>query len=170
MRGKLAVKRRSAKLARITPAHAGKTGDVLPFRKPSPDHPRACGENCCHFREQRNSNGSPPRMRGKRTLGFLRTLNRRITPAHAGKTRESRLLSSTVTDHPRACGENIEVDIRQSPRHGSPPRMRGKRRVHSFHVVPVRITPAHAGKTLLLTDPHRKRTDHPRACGENVLR
>ena len=50
---------------------------------------------------------------------------------------------------------------------GSPPRMRGKpKRPHRSRRYP-RITPAHAGKTTHATPPKPRRTDHPRACGEN---
>ena len=50
---------------------------------------------------------------------------------------------------------------------GSPPRMRGKRAVGGIAVVGGRITPADAGKTLLILPLCGLPTDHPRGCGEN---
>ena len=52
---------------------------------------------------------------------------------------------------------------------GSPPRVRGKLR-HSDALRPSdRITPARAGKTHSGRAPGWAETDHPRACGENIL-
>ena len=53
---------------------------------------------------------------------------------------------------------------------GSPPRMRGKQSVAVCPQVQIRITPADAGKTLLLQDCTPQKTDHPRGCGENPCR
>ena len=51
---------------------------------------------------------------------------------------------------------------------GSPPRMRGKPTMDLEKLTGDRITPAHAGKTTLITFSTRHRKDHPRACGENT--
>ncbi len=45
MRGKLAWALRSANPGRNIPAYAGKTGRAAGLRRPSPEHPRVCGEN-----------------------------------------------------------------------------------------------------------------------------
>ena len=50
---------------------------------------------------------------------------------------------------------------------GSPPLMRGKLEYSSLYSSRIRITPAHAGKTLNVFFRHRLRQDHPRSCGEN---
>ena len=53
----------------------------------------------------------------------------------------------TVGDHPRICGEkfpNIHVPVCRS---GSSPHMRGKDCGVADMVLPVRITPAYAGKS-----------------------
>ena len=49
---------------RITPAHAGNTGEVLTIHRIVQDHPRACGEHLLHRSRQHFITGSPPRMRG----------------------------------------------------------------------------------------------------------
>ena len=72
-------------------------------------------------------------------------------------------------DHPRACGENIEVTLDGWSSTGSPPRMRGKPAHSPQSAERRRITPAHAGKT---ASPRRSPAavkDHPRACGENLV-
>ena len=156
-------------LRRITPAHAGKTLRPLPGTRRTSDHPRACGENEQKHYESNVNTGSPPRMRGKRSGCRRGVGQRRITPAHAGKTDAIITIVVTNWDHPRACGENKGICWRQFHNNGSPPRMRGKpiRRVHDDIVE--RITPAHAGKTPAPWSQSCANTDHPRACGENFL-
>ena len=152
---------------RITPAHAGKTCSLRLESSPRPDHPRACGENTfCRSRATFPS-GSPPRMRGKPVLSFPLRHDVRITPAHAGKTELERLMPLIKSDHPRACGENTDFSTPKKSASGSPPRMRGKLLCIDEVFELVRITPAHAGKTVLLTFTLLPAPDHPRACGEN---
>ena len=76
---------------------------------------------------------------------------------------------SNTTDHPRACGENMKGGGAPDAIIGSPPRMRGKPHIGDVDKVFQRITPAHAGKTPLSFSSHSLSTDHPRACGENLL-
>ena len=86
MRGKPADVLDSVLLARITPAHAGKTSSSVSFAFLSSDHPRACGENGAEPRFVGERDGSPPRMRGKPSYTDAISVRARITPAHAGKT------------------------------------------------------------------------------------
>ena len=106
-------------------------------------------------------------MRGKRYSKSQAKQERRITPAHAGKTTRSASRTLGGRDHPRACGENSQLfpSLRYGP--GSPPRMRGKPVLGVSHNASLRITPAHAGKTSGICCPASKAEDHPRACGEN---
>ena len=131
------------------------------------DHPRACGENYSFSSIMSTQNGSPPRMRGKLVAVWDGEKVKRITPAHAGKTRRAAGASLTRTDHPRACGENRDCIAEDIPDHGSPPRMRGKRARVFGGSSYRRITPAHAGKTLYINFIYYVHSDHPRACGEN---
>ncbi len=50
--------------ARITPAYAGSTPKNLPYRFPTRDHPRVCGEHTMAYKSMVKIVGSPPRMRG----------------------------------------------------------------------------------------------------------
>ena len=71
-------------------------------------------------------------------------------------------------DHPRACGENLDIVFDSLQREGSPPRVRGKRRCGAYLPLPSRITPARAGKTASSIVVINAAPDHPRACGENL--
>ena len=111
---------------RITPAHAGKTENGGIQIEEGADHPRACGENIRFDYNALHDFGSPPRMRGKPSIFLSSSVKTRITPAHAGKTRRRFYTPRTISDYPRACGENVyRVDSLRG-RVGSPPRMRGK--------------------------------------------
>ena len=70
-----------------------------------------------------------------------------ITPAYAGKTRQTLLRYGCIEDHPRVCGKNIKVD--------------------SIRLAQKRITPAYAGKTAELLFSPATLKDHPRVCGKN---
>ena len=135
----------------------------------STDHPRACGENTRLDSLPGLSPGSPPRMRGKQDLQIAPKVIHRITPAHAGKTDWRSRTSKMFSDHPRACGENIQVCFIFRAFRGSPPRMRGKPAQSGRDATIARITPAHAGKTFRSALSSARFADHPRACGENVL-
>ena len=65
MRGKHFENRRELRFARITPACAGKTGDLIECSNEREDHPRVCGENLSSGNVDQNQSGSPPRVRGK---------------------------------------------------------------------------------------------------------
>ena len=147
MRGKLNHNLLSARVRRITPAHAGKTSPAGCSSPLSTDHPRACGENCLICLVVNCCSGSPPRMRGKLKEERQQDALNRITPAHAGKTSIFELRIRYNTDHPRACGENRTKTFVRGLHLGSPPRMRGKLACLGLIGDAARITPAHAGKT-----------------------
>ena len=106
-------------------------------------------------------------MRGKPSPRDSIPKNGRITPADAGKTGFKLLDDFLRWDHPRGCGENMNVWFMRTDRPGSPPRMRGKLQLATGLGKTVRITPADAGKTLRLWILTATATDHPRGCGEN---
>ena len=92
--------------------------------------------------------GSPPQVRGKLDNGLAASYGVRITPAGAGKTRRRRREISCKRDHPRRCGENVDTGIEKLEIAGSPPQVRGKRRLTKRFENTLRITPAGAGKTV----------------------
>ena len=91
---------------RITPADAGKTVTVKRKFHIIQDHPRGCGENKSLNFIKLACQGSPPRMRGKRTDSNSGKRAYRITPADAGKTKNPQRVPMERKDHPRGCGEN----------------------------------------------------------------
>ena len=107
-------------------------------------------------------------MRGKvAELNAFRAAMR-ITPACAGKRRCRAKMRSGRWDHPRVCGEKLDIDSAPARHWGSPPRVRGKGNVGFTAKDKVGITPACAGKrnsgNLCLTITG----DHPRVCGEKT--
>ena len=114
----------------ITPAYAGKSRKPVHRRKPVQDHPRLCGEKRCPLWCPLRFRGSPPPMRGKASYG--------------GWLKEVR------QDHPRLCGEKVISAIFVPEKAGSPPPMRGKVQSGFFPAFQYGITPAYAGKSILL--------------------
>ena len=94
----------------------------------------------------------------------------RITPAGAGKTVVFDGDASYRQDHPRRCGENEWADLNNKVGIGSPPQVRGKRVDTQDSAQAIGITPAGAGKTCVPPYKECKKWDHPRRCGENLLR
>ena len=87
MRGKLWVHAKFSIKRRITPADAGKTGNMNRVLQELKDHPRGCGENDGKWGPKSQAGGSPPRMRGKLIYSLFIVASLRITPADAGKTK-----------------------------------------------------------------------------------
>ena len=149
MRGKVSPGSSERRACGITPAHAGKSREVLINVPGSGDHPRVCGEKDQVKSMSTEDVGSPPRMRGKESLHTPTCRNTGITPAYAGKSKRSGALSRGQKDHPRVCGEKSS-------------------NVHGGGMFPW-ITPAYAGKSRQRRRRGRRRQDHPRVCGEKCV-
>ena len=89
-----------------------------------------------------------------------------ITPAHAGNSSHCRCRSRSRKDHPRTCGEQPSLSSCPSSMSGSPPHMRGTACSGFLWYLWHRITPAHAGNRLVVTEDEDGPEDHPRTCGE----
>ena len=167
MRGTPELKTIFRKLRGIIPAHAGNTKHGDDGCSNDRDHPRACGEHQFRSNAVTSDSGSSPRMRGTPVCCMCNIGTYGIIPAHAGNTKSWAASSSSVRDHPRACGEHARWSARSRPRAGSSPRMRGT--LSTVTTVPhmAGIIPAHAGNTCLLYVQHWNIWDHPRACGEH---
>ena len=148
VRGKAVAQLFSEQFQRITPACAGKSAAASSSAMPRGDHPRVCGEKMLVNLPESSSKGSPPRVRGKGRWTVSRQHEPGITPACAGKRRQSPCISFQEWDHPRVCGEKQRQSQFNSGSMGSPPRVRGK----VFDPCPIdctsRITPACAGKSI----------------------
>mgnify|MGYP000941189907 CR=1 FL=1 len=111
----------------LIPACAGKTSRRRSLLRPSPAHPRVCGENL----------GSAPRASAPAWL----------IPACAGKTSYGCRPAACLSAHPRVCGENYWVPASRMRKLGSSPRVRGKLGVGEAHGGVDGLIPACAGKT-----------------------
>ena len=156
-------------VAGITPACAGKTDTGCAAREFFWDHPRVCGENLFAERAVGLFEGSPPRVRGKRSKEVPELKAPGITPACAGKTQKVCGLRLLWRDHPRVCGENTNLETFSGNKKGSPPRVRGKPALRRSFCAYSGITPACAGKTLYRSSTDQETWDHPRVCGENLI-
>ena len=150
----------------ITPACAGKRTQYFPACSCIWDHPRVCGEKSFGDVVALDAIGSPPRVRGKVAICPACSASSGITPACAGKRRQTRNRRKNCWDHPRVCGEKLCRILGDEFSLGSPPRVRGKVHAKDEDLQRQRITPACAGKR---EHPAHNRTcagDHPRVCGE----
>ena len=136
----------------------------------SKDHPRLCGEKYGYYTIEVSSLGSPPPMRGKAALPACLHFFTRITPAYAGKREKRFSLPANIRDHPRLCGEKRQLESLLSSDRGSPPPMRGKAENACVTDEGNRITPAYAGKSVIVAFVFFKSWDHPRLCGEKFIR
>ena len=126
-----------------------------------------CGKNSTLSVLLKKVLGSPPRVREKLSPTLAHSIKSRITPACAGKTEILTIHSTFKRDHPRVCGKNSGVGLSGCCVSGSPPRVREKLKQRTDTIEPIGITPACAGKTLVLVRSLPKYRDHPRVCGKN---
>ena len=110
VRGKQIFESFELVLVGLIPARAGKTPLPATCSNTLRAHPRACGENSEPWCEYANRPGSSPRVRGKRPGENIAHSNRGLIPARAGKTSLLRRSFHGNQAHPRACGENVDVD------------------------------------------------------------
>ena len=109
-------------------------------------------------------------MRGKVHFLSFFILVYRITPAYAGKREWKSGKVSLVEDHPRLCGEKLALERLVVFKQGSPPPMRGKACKITQKRTRARITPAYAGKRAYVCSNIMLDGDHPRLCGEKILK
>ena len=89
MRGKVEFRVCGFDRLGITPAYAGKSGNVGESGFYRRDHPRLCGEKLTVAIYSHLFSGSPPPMRGKGFYYRLICKGSGITPAYAGKRTQS---------------------------------------------------------------------------------
>ena len=168
-RGKRGLGTPGRRHRRLIPAHAGKTCLRGSAVGPRPAHPRSRGENRDMGGTVPPRPGSSPLTRGKPPDGSRATANRRLIPAHAGKTRPGRPRRGWRGAHPRSRGENRRRGRELFRLAGSSPLTRGKRRTCQLFPFGCRLIPAHAGKTRMRPRSRAVRRAHPRSRGENGL-
>ena len=151
----------------ITPACAGKRRSYIRTTALLRDHPRVCGEKFWALVRAVMALGSPPRVRGKEWYLQGESPAPGITPAYAGKSCASAHGWFPDRDHPRVCGEKPWLTLPPWLWLGSPPRMRGKVQLQPWQPTALGITPAYAGKSMML---HHSIPDTAAHDGRQVLR
>ena len=111
---------------RITPAWAGKSGQLYGGLILFEDYPRVGGEKSLSTSASIRRLGSPPRWRGKGPHLWRGARHHRITPAWTGKSWWSPASRGHGSDHPRVGGEKRSLQPGEPKVSGSPPRGRGK--------------------------------------------
>ena len=152
---------------RLIPAHAGKTARCAFCSFVVAAHPRSRGENPAAANAVEVERGSSPLTRGKRRFTRICQSAPRLIPAHAGKTSAPASWCGRTWAHPRSRGENFACGAAIAKNVGSSPLTRGKRSPEAPRRRPVRLIPAHAGKTPPRTRSHPWAWAHPRSRGEN---
>ena len=146
-RGKLSASVLDDLVAGLIPAHAGKTFVLMRGPPGSWAHPRSRGENSIVVGAARAAAGSSPLTRGKQGQQARAHPDRRLIPAHAGKTRRAAYATRRSAAHPRSRGENRVLYGSLSEVQGSSPLTRGKRDHSLTQRLIGGLIPAHAGKT-----------------------
>ena len=187
-RGKAGCRLTAVCCGGITPAWAGKSCPESSQRRQIQDHPRMGGEKCKPAQRTAPHQGSPPHGRGKGShaapvvgtggitpawagkshlTGGDRVLLR-ITPAWAGKSPFQTWSVPHSRDHPRMGGEKSAFAMLRALVFGSPPHGRGKVGTVTAALGDLGITPAWAGKRMIMIVAERNFRDHPRMGGEKA--
>ena len=106
-RGKLGVVGVRGPVVGLIPAHAGKTSRQADKARVHEAHPRSRGENPLISSKKHPFGGSSPLTRGKRNHYRPTLRDRRLIPAHAGKTAPPSGARVSEPAHPRSRGENF---------------------------------------------------------------
>ena len=120
--------------------------------------------------EQTFDPGTSPRTRGKPHPQARSQTPIGNIPAHAGKTLALAKPPGSRAEHPPARGENFHMLHIAGGFGGTSPRTRGKRQVLLQDTFSGRNIPAHAGKTIVHDTNVGRKSEHPRARGENCTR
>ena len=166
-RGKRVRGRRTRMDTGLIPAHAGKTRGHRPPGRDQRAHPRSRGENTEAAALIFGTTGSSPLTRGKPATRPPPPSNRRLIPAHAGKTGRRRAPGDHPRAHPRSRGENALAGKSAGDLVGSSPLTRGKHDEVAVRGARRGLIPAHAGKTCKAGPPTGCSGAHPRSRGEN---
>ena len=125
-RGKRNCSRQSGRQAGLIPAHAGKTEGAAGGLAGGGAHPRSRGENSPLTARPPARRGSSPLTRGKLDCRREALPQRRLIPAHAGKTNAGHSWVPLCRAHPRSRGENYNDAPHALAVEGSSPLTRGK--------------------------------------------
>ena len=133
-------------------------------------HPRSRGENHSRQCVGVGAMGSSPLTRGKPPAINQRQSQKRLIPAHAGKTVRAGITGAGIGAHPRSRGENENIPAAGAGWNGSSPLTRGKPGRPYGEPLGIGLIPAHAGKTGGRRSSATHPGAHPRSRGENARR
>ncbi len=153
---------------RIIPARAGFTPSAMALRRAREDHPRSRGVYANPGGLPSAAGGSSPLARGLQGKVSPAGMVRGIIPARAGFTDHPPDRNRGRPDHPRSRGVYGTVPRAGGSVDGSSPLARGLRQDASAHRLDLRIIPARAGFTCMLTFDCACVRDHPRSRGVYV--
>ena len=159
---------RSGVGTRITPAYAGTTFSYIVVVYFHQDHPRLRGDHSSPGDGRDALAGSPPLTRGPRVPPDKAPRAMGITPAYAGTTKASEMMSDDTQDHPRLRGDHEGTGQGTQSSPGSPPLTRGPRISRNRRWRCPRITPAYAGTTHRDCVDVGAAEDHPRLRGDHT--
>ena len=108
-------------------------------------------------------------MRGTRIASSKLSISYRFIPAYAGNALMPIPISTSVTVHPRVCGERYDPIVGRPCSDGSSPRMRGTLPNPPVYNHSSRFIPAYAGNAISQSTDERLHTVHPRVCGERLI-
>ena len=111
----------------LTPACAGTSVSLCPPQPPSWAHPRVRGDVVTGGLVDKVGTGSPPRARGRQTVGPHDDFGGGLTPACAGTSPSCCSVGSRWWAHPRVRGDVTRARMSGWIAMGSPPRARGRR-------------------------------------------
>ena len=154
---------------RYIPARAGEARPApAPTRQPTV-HPRACGGSFSAGNIRRVTEGTSPRVRGKRASVRYRGMDCGYIPARAGEARNADTTTGVTGVHPRACGGSATKGPFDGVKTGTSPRVRGKRGKRTISTPGDRYIPARAGEACDSVRYGISRRVHPRACGGSAM-
>ena len=131
------------------------------------DHPRICGEHRFAGWSTLQLRGSSPHMRGTPNSDGIARRADGIIPAYAGNTNVGQYRDLRGGDHPRICGEHLNLRVGAGLPVGSSPHMRGTHECAKSVLLVLGIIPAYAGNTSTPSETPPAHRDHPRICGEH---
>ena len=157
------------KTARLIPARAGNTRIRAAGSASRSAHPRSRGEHWKFTMALVPAPGSSPLARGTHFQQGGDFARRRLIPARAGNTCESRIACVASSAHPRSRGEHSECRCAMISVSGSSPLARGTLRMGFCAIFLARLIPARAGNTSFRFGSVRFPTAHPRSRGEHLF-
>ena len=166
VRGTVAVARAAAADMRFIPARAGNSSAGSVISSHSAVHPRTCGEQRRPRIDRDAIHGSSPRVRGTAKTADETEGAPRFIPARAGNSVSQVSYVDLSAVHPRACGEQGFCEPVVEIADGSSPRVRGTVSLDLLSLCLGRFIPARAGNRSFAPRAWRRRSVHPRACGE----